>query len=694
MKQLATMLLLMTTVLSDAQNPPAYIPYQAIARDASGQVKANAAVTVQFRIYNTMLAATPAYQEQHAATTNDFGYFNLRIGNGTVQSGSFGAITWSSGDVSYEVWADMGSGLSQLGGRTGFMSVPYALYAGNGTPTPTLNINAPNTVTNSSSGNYTINVATPTLSINSNSLSISPGNTVTLPASMIYTAGSDIAISGGVISNTAPNQTVNVTGAGVSGTYPNYTIAATPATTLVAGNQVTLNQSGSTYTVNGVTPTFAAAGIQSITGTYPSMSFSVPASVLSYTAGSNALQLTSGSTVSNVTLATQPSATITGTGLATVSSTAPSYTVAVPTPTMGFNNATGTYSYNQGAYSNTINLSPNLNYTQGTGSGTLSAGSNTALIPGTGIWTKSGTSITNTVLSDNVGIGVSPGYKLSVNEGSAGTPAIYGAQSATATSNNAHGVYGLTGNPNATAAGVYGTSTGTGPGVYGTKGLAYTGNAARFESYNPSNGSEAVYISHAGAGPAVYAVVSNSATGTAGKFDGNVTVNGNVYIPGSNAYKYSSSQTNYLSMSALSFNAEGLYHRSNLAGGIYINDGTAGTQGNFYAGVNLPDGATVVTVDAYVLDNDATASRDVSYVQLWRQTGAVGTNFGSATMLGQTNGTSGASAVIQKITTSSITTPLIDNVNYTYYVRVGTFQANPNLMLFKVVITYTVDKVD
>lgn len=57
------------------------------------------------------------------------------------------------------------------------------------------------------------------LSISGNSLSISSGNTVTIPS---YTAGSGISITSNVISNTLPDQTVTISGA--SGTYPNFTL--------------------------------------------------------------------------------------------------------------------------------------------------------------------------------------------------------------------------------------------------------------------------------------------------------------------------------------------------------------------------------------------------------------------------------------------------------------------------------------
>ena len=176
--------------------------------------------------------------------------------------------------------------------------------------------------------------------------------------------------------------------------------------------------------------------------------------------------------------------------------------------------------------------------------------------------------------------------------------------------------------------------------------------------------------------------------------DEKLVVSGNIAIPPANAYRYTAPKTRYASISALAFNTEGQYHRTNLAGGIYIGDGLAGVQGNLYAGVDLPDGAVVTMIDGYVLDNDGIASRDIAYVQLWRQSGAVGTSFGTAVVLAQTTGTSGASSLIQRISTSSISSPVIDNANYTYYLRVGSMQADASLMVFKVVITYTITGVD
>jgi hypothetical protein len=97
-------------------------------------------------------------------------------------------------------------------GTTQLLSVPYALHA-----------QTANSIANDSDAQ--------TLSINGSTLSISNGNSVTLPSgSTAYTAGSGIGINGNVISNTAPNQVVSLTGNGattVSGNYPNFVISST-----------------------------------------------------------------------------------------------------------------------------------------------------------------------------------------------------------------------------------------------------------------------------------------------------------------------------------------------------------------------------------------------------------------------------------------------------------------------------------
>ena len=131
---------------------------------------------------------------------------------------------------------------------------------------------------------YLDNTDAQTLSINANTLSISNGNNVTLPTPPTYTAGTGINLSGNVITNTAPDQTValtNGTGINVTGTYPNFTINNTsPATSI---------------SLTGI-------GMTTISGTNPNYTINTPAQTLTYTAPN--LTLSNGG--GTVTLPTSP----------------------------------------------------------------------------------------------------------------------------------------------------------------------------------------------------------------------------------------------------------------------------------------------------------------------------------------------------------------------------------------------------
>jgi hypothetical protein len=89
-------------------------------------------------------------------------------------------------------------------------------------------------------------------------------------------AGTGIGLSGGVISNTAPDQTVALTGAGttsVSGTYPNFTITGA-GTTYTAGSGLSLTGTEFANTAPDQTVALTAGGATSISGTYPNFTIS------------------------------------------------------------------------------------------------------------------------------------------------------------------------------------------------------------------------------------------------------------------------------------------------------------------------------------------------------------------------------------------------------------------------------------
>ena len=112
-----------------AQSPEAF-KYQAIARDASGNVIANQNVSFRISIIKTSATGTPVYVETHNLTTNNFGLANLNIGEGSTVSGDFSTIDWSTDKYYIKVEMDATGGTSyQLMGTSQLLSVPYALNA-------------------------------------------------------------------------------------------------------------------------------------------------------------------------------------------------------------------------------------------------------------------------------------------------------------------------------------------------------------------------------------------------------------------------------------------------------------------------------------------------------------------------------------------------------------------------------------
>lgn len=103
---------------------PAGFNYQAVARNAQGQLITNTQVILQIAIIKGSMDGTSVYTETFSPTTNNFGLVNLSIGNGTVVTGTFSDIDWGTDTYFIKVLLnDTEMGTSQL------LSVPYALYA-------------------------------------------------------------------------------------------------------------------------------------------------------------------------------------------------------------------------------------------------------------------------------------------------------------------------------------------------------------------------------------------------------------------------------------------------------------------------------------------------------------------------------------------------------------------------------------
>ncbi len=130
---LTAICLLPTTMFAQA---PDGFNYQAVARNATGDILANQNIGIRFTITNVHDGST-VYQETHNATTNQFGLLTLNIGNGSPVIGSFSSIDWSSVNGRLQVEMDVAGGSDYVDmGSSQLLSVPYALYAASGNQGP------------------------------------------------------------------------------------------------------------------------------------------------------------------------------------------------------------------------------------------------------------------------------------------------------------------------------------------------------------------------------------------------------------------------------------------------------------------------------------------------------------------------------------------------------------------------------
>jgi hypothetical protein len=119
--------------ISGFSQVPQAFKYQAVARNASGNVIANQTVSFRISILNGGESGSLVYRETHAGkSTNTFGLVTLDIGRGTPVAGTFHSIPWYSGTFYVKVEMDPAGGTAyQDLGASQLLSVPYALHAKN-----------------------------------------------------------------------------------------------------------------------------------------------------------------------------------------------------------------------------------------------------------------------------------------------------------------------------------------------------------------------------------------------------------------------------------------------------------------------------------------------------------------------------------------------------------------------------------
>jgi hypothetical protein len=103
---IAFALLLFAAVTMQAQAPQVF-NYQAVVRNASGEIAQNRTVNFRLSILDGGTSGTPQYVETQSRTTNQFGLVNFGIGSGTPVQGSMANVTWGGGSKFLKVEMDI-----------------------------------------------------------------------------------------------------------------------------------------------------------------------------------------------------------------------------------------------------------------------------------------------------------------------------------------------------------------------------------------------------------------------------------------------------------------------------------------------------------------------------------------------------------------------------------------------------------
>ena len=129
MKRIYTLITILLLSTASFAQIPEKMSYQAVVRDAAGQLVSDLAVGIRISILQYNVAGTAVYVESHSVTSNENGLVSIEIGMGTT-SDDFSTIDWSDGPYFIQTETDPTGGSSYtILGTSQLMSVPFALHA-------------------------------------------------------------------------------------------------------------------------------------------------------------------------------------------------------------------------------------------------------------------------------------------------------------------------------------------------------------------------------------------------------------------------------------------------------------------------------------------------------------------------------------------------------------------------------------
>ena len=129
MKRLYTIIVAILLSATSFAQVPEKMSYQAVVRDAAGELVSDQSVGMRISILQTTTTGTAVYVETHTPSSNINGLVSIEIGTGST-SDDFSTIDWSADLYFIKSEIDLtGSDSYSITGTSQLMSVPYALHA-------------------------------------------------------------------------------------------------------------------------------------------------------------------------------------------------------------------------------------------------------------------------------------------------------------------------------------------------------------------------------------------------------------------------------------------------------------------------------------------------------------------------------------------------------------------------------------
>ena len=247
MRHLFLLISLAIGLTAIAQAPPQSFNYQATVRNNSGALLINTpGVLFKFHIHQNSATSLPIYSEVHMVATDNLGQVSLAIGQGSILTGVFNTINWGASTFYLGIELNIGNGYVPMG-TSQFLSVPYALYSGNGLPNGTTNGDM--LVWNGTTWVVTPTAPTANLPIVSTSPISNISNTSAISGGIVTSQGSSNVTARGVCWSTSPNPTISnsfTTDASGTGTFTSTLTGLTSNTTYYVRAYAT-NSFGTSY---------------------------------------------------------------------------------------------------------------------------------------------------------------------------------------------------------------------------------------------------------------------------------------------------------------------------------------------------------------------------------------------------------------------------------------------------------------